>query len=211
MVRINSDESIWLYFFKKEACAYIKDFTSEGYEFICNLFHIKTNTARSYASQGRKNLTDNIIARLATVIIEEVIEENPTIEVAAVSNSACVDYRCNTCDKGIHTAYICEVFRDSTPLFLKIGKSSDVKTRMKNHARNTKYGGNTVVVHKIFAFDNEDDSLTMENYLRKYYKKIFSESFTPRDRFANCLYSAERDEENLIKIYQTIVTMGEEF
>ena len=82
---------------------------------------------------------------------------------------------------------------------------------MKNHSKNKNYGGNKVIVKKVYTFDNEDDALTMENYIRKYYKEISGiENYLRNDRFLNQTFEKERDIEKLNKIYKKILVLGED-
>jgi hypothetical protein len=55
---------------------------------------------------------------------------------------------------------------------------------MYSHSTNKRYGGNRVVVSAVYYFDTEEQALSMENLLRKYYKeKGNEEDFVRKDRF----------------------------
>lgn len=83
-------------------------------------------------------------------------------------------------------AYIVEFFNEKDEFtYTKIGYSNDVFRRMKEHIDRTKYGTTKVVVKAIFYFTDEEQALTMENAIRKYYKdKNGKADFVKRDRFS---------------------------
>lgn len=91
------------------------------------------------------------------------------------------------CEEGVNdrpSAYVCEIYNDNERLFLKIGYSSKIVDRMYAHSTNKRYGGNRVVVSAVYYFDTEEQALSMENLLRKYYKeKGNEEDFVRKDRF----------------------------
>lgn len=96
-----------------------------------------------------------------------------------------VIYKTEVPPDGIPSAYVSEIFDNGEFQFLKIGFSAHMKTRMEAHARNRNYGNNnTVIVYKCFSFDDEDQALTMENLLRKFFKQRNNEEdYLRRDRF----------------------------
>jgi hypothetical protein len=56
---------------------------------------------------------------------------------------------------------------------------------MKEHIDRTKYGTSKIVIKAVFYFDDEEQALTMENAIRKYYKDKNSKAdFVKRDRFS---------------------------
>lgn len=83
-------------------------------------------------------------------------------------------------------AYIVEFFNaDGDFTYTKIGYSNDVFRRMKEHIDRTKYGTSKIVIKAVFYFDDEEQALTMENAIRKYYKDKNSKAdFVKRDRFS---------------------------
>lgn len=78
---------------------------------------------------------------------------------------------------------------------------------MKDHSRNEKYGSDKVVVKKVYAFEDEEESLIMESLMRKYFKNIYKENFIRNDRFAN-VHITETDEEKIAELYEKIISMG---
>lgn len=106
-----------------------------------------------------------------------------------VENTACtsgeVIYKCEEVADGTPTAYLAEIFDGNDFSFIKIGFSSHIRTRIKAHARNRKYGSdNKVVVYKCFTFEDDDQALSMENCLRKFFKeRNDGEDYLKRDRF----------------------------
>lgn len=64
-------------------------------------------------------------------------------------------------------------------LFAKVGYSKDVFTRFNQLA---KHYNCRVLPMRQFMFDNQDDALTMENEMRKHFKRVGA-GFVPNDRF----------------------------
>lgn len=102
-------------------------------------------------------------------------------------------------------AYIIEYFdKNKNFTFLKIGKTNDINRRIKEHIReyrkiNIKYAE----VKKIFYAEDEEDALTIENCLRKHYKKIDNCGFIKNDRFSNVFFNEKElleDKECMKKI-----------
>lgn len=92
------------------------------------------------------------------------------------------DYRKGDC------AYIIEYFDSQKNFtFLKVGMTNDINRRIKEHLRDyTKKDFDTTyaVVKKLYFAEDEEDALTLENLLRKHYKKIPDNGFIKRDRFS---------------------------
>ena len=77
---------------------------------------------------------------------------------------------------------------------LKVGKTSQpLQNRVYQHL-NKDYKGIAykAVIKNYFECDNDDDALTMENMLRKYYKQQNNEKdFLPLDRFTEQRYNPQ--------------------
>ena len=222
MIRITIDVKTLLLRDRQCLISYLYRETSADYVFICDTFNIAQSTAYSYRYKGDRMRNEEIDNRFRQIVIEELVEEIaeelPEVEVIETlsEESFCIgrvvyDNPNLHCRKGVELAYISEIYNNDVLLFLKIGKTNDIQGRMNSHAKNEKYGGNRAVVKKVFVFDNEDDSYTMENYLRKYYKGIFEKDcFVPRDRFSKKSFDITRDTEYFERIYDTILELGRE-
>lgn len=90
-------------------------------------------------------------------------------------------------------AYVIEYYNKNNDfVFLKVGKTKDIYKRIKQQfVAYQKAGWETVsaIVHKLFFAEDEDDALTIENCLRKHYKKQpQAGGFIPNDRFELCQF-----------------------
>lgn len=93
-------------------------------------------------------------------------------------------WECDIPNDNIPCAYVCEIYNGVDRLFLKIGYSAHMETRMVAHATNSRYGSDKVIVRKVYQFNSEEQALSMENLLRKYYKdKNNCKDFIKNDRF----------------------------
>lgn len=92
-------------------------------------------------------------------------------------------------------AYIIEYFDSQHNfVFLKVGMTNDITRRVKEHLRDyTTKGFDTTyaVVKELHFTEDEEDALTIENCLRKHYKKIANNGFIKKDRFAFVRYNVE--------------------
>lgn len=176
---------------KRILCYYLHQKRKLAYKTICELLGIAPNTAYQYTCLGAKEITadDLPFLRYATQAPRKRVEY--TEEAPKVKD-------------GVHTAYVCEVYDRSGLLFLKIGKSSHLNDRMKAHANNAKYGSNGVKVQRVFPFDNPDDALTMENFLRKHYKQVAPDAYIPQDRFTELAFEG-LDANELDEIYNKLL------
>lgn len=84
-------------------------------------------------------------------------------------------------------AYIIEYFDSQHNfVFLKVGMTNNINRRVGEHLRYyTNRGWDTTyaVVKELHFAEDEEDALTIENCLRKHYKKIDNCGFIKRDRF----------------------------
>lgn len=91
-------------------------------------------------------------------------------------------------------AYVLElknVKRKNSPSsrYLKVGETGDIETRKEQLKQSYKCD---VEVKKVYKFDNEDTALSMENYMRLYFKrKNKGADFVPKDRFKEQKLTAE--------------------
>ena len=92
-------------------------------------------------------------------------------------------------------AYIIEYFDSQHNfVFLKVGMTNDISRRVREHLRDyTNKGFDTTyaVIKELHFAEDEEDALTLENCLRKHYKKIENNGFIKRDRFSFVRYNAE--------------------
>lgn len=205
MIKINIDTNKLTLNEKKILISYLYNELEIDYGSISDFFKIQRSSSRTYRWGGDKLITEEDKNTWLKEILVEKIEEIKEIIGVLYDNDE------DKVKDGVHTAYITEIYKDNLLLFLKEGKSSHLQDRMKNHSKNKNYGGNKVIVKKVYTFDNEDDALTMENYIRKYYKEISGiENYLRNDRFLNQTFEKERDIEKLNKIYKKILVLGED-
>lgn len=96
-------------------------------------------------------------------------------------------------------AYIIEYFNSQKEfIFLKVGETNNIERRVKEHlkAYSADFDATYAVVKQLFYTAEDDDALTMENTLRKHYKKKENGGFLPRDRFLFLRYNKEDIEQD---------------
>lgn len=88
------------------------------------------------------------------------------------------------------------------PVFLKIGKTKEPMTRLKNEIRyyhKSLYEASYAVINKLLLCPNEDRALTVENALREHYKKQ-SCAYVRNDRFLDMAFDIDDlREDNFLK------------
>lgn len=101
------------------------------------------------------------------------------------------------------TTYIIEFYADeerTKPLFLKIGKTVNLNQRLKSLKNGYKKSYNIEMVYpvvkKVYQFEEEDDALTFENELRKFYKAKKNVTYIKNDRFLNVSFDEKELKEN---------------
>ena len=101
------------------------------------------------------------------------------------------------------TTYIIEFYADeerTKPLFLKIGKTVNLNQRLKSLKNGYKKSYNIEMVYpvvkKVYQFEEEDDALTFENELRKFYKAKKNATYIKNDRFLNVSFDEKELKEN---------------
>lgn len=103
------------------------------------------------------------------------------------------NYQCQRTNKPC--AYIITMLGKANEyLNLKIGKANDAEKRFVQELKNQKtYPGlDKIVVNALFPCENEDDALTMENALRKFYKNLHNGiDYVRNDRFTQAVFSPE--------------------
>jgi len=102
------------------------------------------------------------------------------------------------------TTYIIEFYADeerTKPLFLKIGKTVNLNQRLKSLKNGYKKSYNIEMVYpvvkKVYQFEEEDDALTFENELRKFYKAKKNATYIKNDRFLNISFDEKELKENV--------------
>ena len=97
-----------------------------------------------------------------------------------------IEYEC--ADTVKTCAYVVEHYDEyGNFLWLKTGKAKNAFVRFKQHFTDKAYKDENlgkIIVKALFPCENEDDALTMENALRKFYKNQNNGAdFMPQDRF----------------------------
>ena len=186
------------------ASSTVHNYYYSGRELYRNLNKDKRNKLIKFVEENLIQIEEDIkkeVPKVTKIIVEEDFIEYDGILVNRNCDSSTFNNVCTT--------YINEVYKDDKLLFLKVGKSGHLIDRMKAHKRNKKYNGNKVKLYKVYTFDNPEDSLTMENYMRKYYKNKYSKNYLKLDRFINVPFD-KKDEEYFDKVYKKILSFDKE-
>lgn len=90
-----------------------------------------------------------------------------------------------------YCAYVVEFFNSKKErVFLKVGMTKDWEKRGSDLLGSYPDFDIQKIVSRFFInADNEDDALTMENTLRKYYKELDGSNFLPKDRFIKAKFN----------------------
>lgn len=103
------------------------------------------------------------------------------------------NYQCQRTNKPC--AYIITMLGKSNEyLNLKIGKANNAEKRFAQELKNqrTYPGLDKIIVNALFPCENDDDALTMENALRKFYKNLHNGvDYVRNDRFTQAVFSPE--------------------
>lgn len=192
----------------QEKCEFIsflyRNYDEIGYSFIEEWSGLAPSTVRNYRYRGDKTMTEEK-AQLFASFVQFVKGGKRQAREAVVVYDNKMDFL--QYQDGVATTYICEIYGNDSFLYTKVGKSIHLHNRMKDHSRNEKYGSDKVVVKKVYAFEDEEESLIMESLMRKYFKNIYKENFVRNDRFAD-IHMTEADEEKIAELYEKIVGMG---
>lgn len=105
-----------------------------------------------------------------------------------------IEYECADTIKPC--AYVVEHYDEyGNFLWLKTGKAKNAFVRFKQHFTDKAYKDESlgkIIVKALFPCENEDDALTMENALRKFYKnRNGGADFLPQDRFTRQHFAPE--------------------
>lgn len=105
-----------------------------------------------------------------------------------------IEYECADTIKPC--AYVVEHYDEyGNFLWLKTGKAKNALVRFKQHFTDKAYKDESlgkIIVKALFPCENEDDALTMENALRKFYKnRNGGADFLPQDRFTRQHFAPE--------------------
>ena len=100
-------------------------------------------------------------------------------------------------------AYVFTFFdANKKPVFLKIGKTKEPMTRLKNeipYYRKSRYNVSYAIINKLILCPNDDRALTVENALREHYKKQ-SCAYVRNDRFLDMAFDIDDlREDNFLK------------
>ena len=98
-------------------------------------------------------------------------------------------------------AYVLELFNKNDFKWLKVGKAKDLSKRVRQLINEYKEIDH-IEVKETFECDTEDDALTMENILRKFYKSKAESSFIPNDRFEGIRYKENELRNNTLIMTQ---------
>lgn len=164
----------------KAQMLWLRENTDYTYEAIGNIVGYAKGTVSNYIRKFA-----NSVRYLLDSFIGKIITKREKKKKKVENTSGEVVYKCEEVADGVPTAYLAEIFDSDSFSFIKIGFSSHVQTRMRAHARNHKYGSNNeVVVYKCFTFEDDDQALSMENCLRKFFKERNNGAdYLKRDRF----------------------------
>lgn len=111
------------------------------------------------------------------------------------------NYQCQRTNKPC--AYVITMLdRLNHKLWVKIGKANDAEKRFIQELRDQKtYPGlDKIIVNALFPCENEDDALTMENALRKFYKRLNDGlDYVRNDRFTQAVFSPDQMKDRSIQ------------
>ena len=119
-----------------------------------------------------------------------------------------IEYECEDTIKPC--AYVVEHYDEyGNFLWLKTGKAKNAFVRFKQHFTDKAYKDENlgkIIVKALFPCDNEDDALTMENALRKFYKNQNNGAdFMPQDRFTRQHFKVEHMADPKIQAQYTLL------
>lgn len=170
---------------------YLRLVAHQSYNIISHITLYAVSTCRSYASKYSDLLEEskNYFYFEETIEKQVMSYEPPIRKNNDVARNERIIWECESCEKGTPCAYICDIYDiNANKLFMKVGFSSQVKRRMNEHIpyyMNNKFPkASTLIVKYIFPFGTQEEALTMENFMRAYYrKKNEDKDFLKNDRF----------------------------
>lgn len=136
----------------------------------------------------------------------EIVEQTFTAPRTGKSISYYDDgkYQCQRTDKPC--AYIISMLTADGTHTLKVGKANNAEKRFKQELSDKKtYPGlSNIIVNALFPCATEDDALTMENTVRKFYKRLNGGlDYVRNDRFTQAVFSPEHlEDEEIQSIYE---------
>lgn len=193
----------------KEKCELISflyhNYDEIGYNFLEEWTGLASSTIRNYRWRGDKTITEEKAEFFASLVefIEGGIRQTRESVVSYDNDTDFLQYH-----DGIPTTYICEIFGNDSFLYTKPGKSMHLHDRMKKHSRNESYGSDTVVVKRVYAFEEEQEAYIMESMILKYLKKRYKENYIRNDRFSN-IHLTDEDMEKIEEFYKKVLDLGE--
>lgn len=102
-------------------------------------------------------------------------------------------------------AYIIEMYnKKQEKIYTKIGKAKNFSERFNSYKKEKKYSGwiAFIKVLQLYLNNDEDDSLTLENNLRKLFKKYDIKGFIRNDTFTNIEWNIalKNESDNIVKL-----------
>ena len=207
MIKVNIDVNSLCKQTKCELISFLyRNYEEIGYDFLEDLTGLAPSTVRNYRWLGDQTLTEDI-EKLFAACVKRVEGGTTQRRASVVRYEREEDYI--SFGDGVATTYICEIFGNDSLLYTKPGKSVHLHDRMKDHSKNKSYGSDTVVVKKVYAFEEEQEAYIMESMVLKYLKKCYKENYVRNDRFSG-IKLTEENMEKIEEIYRKVVELGRE-
>lgn len=179
------------------------NFTELRHSQVAYLYHVK-----GYARKAISEITGYAVSTLSGMwkkVLHLVDKARRIFEIGVEKvQEACqfierkfhkeIEYEC--ADTVKPCAYVVEHYDEyGNFLWLKTGKAKNAFVRFKQHFTDKAYKDESlgkIIVKALFPCENEDDALTMENALRKFYKnRNNGADFLPQDRFTRQHFAPE--------------------
>ena len=179
------------------------NFTELRHSQVAYLYHVKGYARKAiseitgYAVSTLSGMWKKVLhlvdkaRRIFEIGVEKVQEASQFIESKFHKE---IEYEC--ADTVKPCAYVVEHYDEyGNFLWLKTGKAKNAFVRFKQHFTDKAYKDESlgkIIVKALFPCENEDDALTMENALRKFYKnRNNGADFLPQDRFTRQHFAPE--------------------
>jgi predicted GIY-YIG superfamily endonuclease len=133
--------------------------------------------------------------RLFSAIGETIEEEVDKVKTYFSKYDDCIQWDVIPTDKPC--GYVLEFWDNGKLLFLKVGMTTDIRRRVKEHLRNynsnakkrgTPYTHLICKVKMIYEAINADNATIIESALRDFYKTNYKDTFVRQDRFMGVPY-----------------------
>lgn len=146
--------------FKREMCSFLYNEIKWKTRDIANVLGYAMGTVRNYAKKFICSITNFLKLAYAGVKARFTIKQSPTFT-----------YLIYMYDRPNHIKY------------LKVGKTFEDRMLERMNELRKKYNC-TIKIEQLYLFKNENQALTMENYLRQYYIDVNGGAdYEPNDRF----------------------------